>query len=253
MTDESTNLPTNYDEELAKRARAAKKREKPVTSTVTMKAGILKLNGDAATDNKIHGIIIASTHANIFYEEEYDEDNPTNPVCWAYGEDEDTMAPHPKATKPQHHECAGCHHNQWGTARKGRGKACSNRRKLALIPSCETPEEVKEAEVAVMTLPVTSGKEWSKYVDKLEGMFSRPPEGVVTTIGTVPDAKSQFKVTFTYAGNVGNELLGAVFERADKSAELLEQVYDPNPEPTEEELAERAAAAEKAAKRGKRY
>jgi hypothetical protein len=253
MTEENKEI-ANYDEELVKRARAAKKKEKPVTGNITMKAGIIKLNGDAAPGNKLHGIIIASTHANLFYESEYDEDNPANPVCWAYGDEEETMAPHPKATKPQHDgPCVSCPQNQWGTARKGRGKACSNRRNLAIIPRCDNPDEVREAEVAVMTLPVMSCREWSKYVDRLDGMFGRPPEGVVTEVGTVPDAKSQFKVTFTYGYNVPNEILGAVFERSDKAQELLEQCWDPNPELTEEELAAKEAAAEKANKRGKRY
>lgn len=253
MTDENT-LPTNYDEELAARAKAAKKREKPVVGKITTKAGILKLNGEAAPDNKIHGIILASTHANIFYEDGFDEDNPTNPVCWAYAQDEEELHPHPKATKPQHDgPCATCPQNQWGTAAKGRGKACSNRRRLAVIPPIEHGDDVKDAEVAVLTLPVTSGREWAKYVDKLEGMYNRPPEGVFTVIGSVPDAKSQFKITFAWEGNVPVGALGPVLRRADSAMELLEQCWEPNPELTEEELAAKEAAAEKAAKRGKRY
>jgi hypothetical protein len=50
------------------------------------------------------------------------------------------MGPHPSMQadanfQPQSDLCKTCEHNQWGSADKGRGKACQNRRRLTMIPA----------------------------------------------------------------------------------------------------------------------
>lgn len=248
---EDNNVPVNYDEEWAARAQAASKKVKPVAGRVTSKAGILKLNGDPAPDNKLSTIVVASTFANIFYDEKFDEDDPKNPVCWAYFDSEDDdPVPDPKSTKPQcETRCADCWASQWKSADNNKGKACGNRVILGIIPMVEAPEEVPESELATVTLAVTSVKEWAKYVDKARSMFGRPPEGMYTEISTKPDAKSQFKFVFNAIGKIPNELGPNVFKKQEGCMPLLRRSWDPNPEPTEEELAER----EKKANKKKRY
>lgn len=250
MTDE-TNVPVNYDEEWAARAQAASKKVKPQAGRVTSKAGILKLNGDPAPDNTLHTVVVASTFANIFYEEKFDEDDPKNPVCWAYYDSEDDdPVPDPKSTKPQcATRCADCWANQWKSADNGKGKACGNRVLLGIIPAVGDAEDVPEAEVAKVTLAVTSVKEWARYVDKCRSMFGRPPEGMYTDISTKPDPKSQFKFVFTPGAKLANELAAPVFKKGDECLPLLRQSWDPNPEPTEEEIAEK----ERKASKKKRY
>lgn len=223
----------NYDEILAQLAKKATKTEKPSTSSIGIKSGVLSYNGTAVPGNKLECIIIASTHANIYYEDKYNPNDIKNPVCYAYSDDpeEREMVPHPKSSKPQSDKCETCPMNQWGSDPDGgRGKACKNTRRLAIIPAGVTPDEVPTAEVATLALPVMSVKGFSTYVNKLATLFNRPPLAVVTTLGTQPDAKSQFKVTFDDSGMVDVSLLRPLIERQEAALSLLEREYEANTE-----------------------
>jgi hypothetical protein len=121
--------------------------------------------------------------------------------------------------------------NQWGSAEKGRGKACKNVRHLALIPAVNEASEVEGAELAVLKLPVMSVANWSNYVDKCAALYRRPPLGMITVVSTVPDAKSQFRVVFNAADKVNDGVLGAVFAREESARRVLEREYEPNTAP----------------------
>lgn len=61
---------------------------------------------------------------------------------------------------PSSWDCAGCPLNQWGSAAKGKGKACKElRRLLVLVDGWALP--------ALMTLPPTSNKPWDAYCSGL--------------------------------------------------------------------------------------
>lgn len=218
----------NYEEQLAAMAKQAVASEKPTGSSISVRSGILQYNGQPIAGNKLDCIVVASTHVNLYYEGRYDPNNITSPVCFAYSETGDgEMGPHPASSKPQHTDCKTCPSNAWGSDPDGgKGKACKNSRSLGLIPM--GVEDIASAEVAVLKLPVMSVKNWQMYVQKITTLFNRPPLGMVTTIGVVPDAKSQFRVTFTDVAPVGKELLPALFSRSQQVQELLEFVYEAN-------------------------
>lgn len=221
----------DYEDLLAGMAKEAAATERPSTSTVSFKSGMVAYNGTAVPGNKLDVIIIASTHANFLYEGKYDPNNLMNPDCYAYSPDGVNMAPHPSVAEPRNADCATCPNNQWGSDPSGgKGKACKNQRVLALIPASTKPEEVADAEVAVAKLPVTSASNFGTYVNKCATLFNRPPLGMVTTIGTVPDLKSQFKVTFTNVGPIDNSMLKPIIDKAKSVQTLLERVYEPNVE-----------------------
>lgn len=225
-----SNEIVNYEERLAAMAQAAQASERPSAGQISVRAGQLTYNGQPVAGNQLDAIVIASTHANLYYEGVFDPDVQTNPVCYAYSPDGKTMVPHPSASKPQHTDCATCPHNQWGSADRGKGKACKNSRHLALIPASTTPENVLSSEQAVLKLPVMSVQNWATYVDKCATMYQRPPLGLITQIGTVPDARSQFKVTFQAQDKVSTEMLGALLQLSEGAARMLEREYDANPD-----------------------
>jgi len=248
--EETKNLPINYDELLAGMAKQATSVERPSVSTISLKAGQLKYNKQPVAGNKLDCIVIASTHTNLYYEGVYDPDDLANPVCYAYSDSGENMVPHPSSSKPQADSCETCPHNKWGSAinngKPGRGKRCKQGRSLALIPASTQSEEVATAELAVMKLPVTSVANWSNYVNKIATLFSRPPLGIITSIGTVPDEKSQFKVVFNQVSPVPNEMLKPLIDRAPKAREILERVYEAN-------LEDDSPAAEDEPRKGKKY
>lgn len=240
----------NYDEELAALAKEATKIEKPSTSNIGVRAGVITYNGDPVPGNKLDVIVLSSIHQNLYYEGKWDPQNPTNPVCFAYSSDGENMAPHPASSKPQSETCFNCPLNQWKSDPDGgKGKACKNSRKLAVIPAGTEPADLATVEIATLALPVTSVKSWAQYVNKCATLYSRPPLGLVTTIGSVPDVKTQFKITFQNGPLLDNSMLGGLIHKSNNLGDLLERVYEPNPEPT----AEDEAKAAKSAARGKKF
>jgi len=216
----------NYNEQLAALAKRAVETERPQGSTIGLKAGQLTYQGSPVPGNKLDCIIIASTHANLYYEDRYDPDNLTNPICYAYAEAEGDLRPHPESSKPQHETCKGCPQNEFGSAPNGKGKACKNSRHLVLIPANTAADEVPTAEMAVMKLPVTSVKNYAQYVQKCSTLYNRPPLGVITTVTTTPDAKSQFKVLFQSGELVDGGMIGPLLGKIESATQLLERVYD---------------------------
>lgn len=232
MTEESKGTEiVDYESILAGLAKVATASERPSSSTVGCRAGILTYNKEPIKGNKLDAIIIASSHSNLYYDVPWDEDNPSNPVCFAYSDTGEDMVPHPASSKKQNDNCATCPQNAWGSDPKGgRGKACKNGRSLAMIPADVKAEEIVKAEVAIQKLPITSVKFWGNYVNLISATFGRPPLGMVTTIGVVPDMKHQFHITFDPKAPVDVSYIKALLDKGALCKELLEKVYEPNSE-----------------------
>lgn len=217
----------NYEELLGNMAAVSAKLERPSGTTISTRAGVLSYNGTPCPGNKLPAIIIASVFSNTLYEGRFDPSNMTAPVCFAYSETGENMAPHPMSAKPQSTDCDSCPNNQWGSDPDGgRGKACKNGRTLALIPANTMPDEVATAELALLKPPVTSIKNYQNYVQKIAAMYHRPPLGVVTEISTVPDVKSQYKVCFTDAGVLDVSMIKPILERIPAALEACQKIYE---------------------------
>ena len=227
----------NWESELAKHAEAAAAVEQmPAGHFVSFKSGQLVVNGQPIKGNEADVVIVGFVYENKMYEGKYNADAPNGPVCYAFSSTEEGLKPHEKCVKPQHEQCADCPKNEWDTAVTGKGKACKNVRRLALISvdNVSDPDQLKDADIYFAEIPVTSVKGWSGYVKTLAATLKRPPFGVVTKLAVVPDAKTQFKVTFSNPRPVPAEW-GAVIMA--KVAEAKESIAFPYPEPREEEAA----------------
>lgn len=176
---------------------------------IAIQGGILSVDDAPVEGNELNVIVLGAVHENQYYTQEYDPDHPTVPACYALGDpeaedQEEGMAPHAEAEDPQGDDdnmCAGCEHNQFGSAEKGRGKACKNIRRLMLLTedAVDSAADLKSAEHRMLKVPVMSAKLWSNYVrDVLGTQVERPYFGVVTKIKIVPDRKSQFLITFAF-------------------------------------------------------
>lgn len=236
----------NWDEELAAQAAAAAQTEASTStgSFFSTKAGVLALNDSPLEGNQVAAIITDHIIENVFYGSDYDADNPKGPLCFAFGRDEASMSPHQiciDAGTAVHETCHGCPNNEWGSADKGKGKACRNIRRLALIPAGkisrngefqEDLDNIADQSNAFMKIPVTSVKGYSAYVKSLATSLKRPPHGVISHIRVIPDAKSQFRVTFEALGNVPNEAIGDVMTKHKEAMATIDQPYQPYEEDT---------------------
>jgi len=237
-----TTAIAKWDEELARQAKlAAAMEESTATGNFfSLKGGILAFNDAPVPNNEMAVIILDSVLENVYYEGKYDPDTPSSPICFAFGREEKAMTPHKivfDAGNNQSDKCHGCEHNEWGSANTGRGKACRNTRRLALIPAgtfdagrfkpFNDENQLETASIAYMKLPVTSVKGYAAHVKQIANALSRPPHAVYTKVSVRPDPQTQFKVVFEPLSIIPNELLGVVMKRNDEAQKAIEFPYTP--------------------------
>lgn len=268
----------NYDEELARLAGQS--------ATLTdsggggkffsTRAGVLQFDDTPLPGNQMCVIIAAWCLENVYYEGAFDADNRTPPTCFAFcknPDEKDEMAPHEMVDKEdafdrQADTCGECPQNEWGSAEKGRGKACSNRRRLAILPAgvyksagrnggyelevIDDAEHFRTADAGYLKIPVMSGKGFDNYVKDVAEQFKRPLFAVYTRVFLTPDPKSQFKVNFELIEPVtDNAVLGTLMERYRKLHEEIDFPYTPfQEEEAPQQQARSAAAAKKLTGKG---
>lgn len=206
----------------------------------SVRAGQLTLDGMPIPGNQMGVVIVDWVLENVYYEGDFNADNPQPPTCFAFGRDAATMRPHDdvfEADQAQHETCRGCPQNEWGSAERGRGKACRNVRRLAIIPAGTIDsasgrfeaygeqEQFERATISYLKVPVTSGRGFDTYVKQVAGALRRPPHTVFTRVVVRPDPKNQVMVTFEPLAPVPNELIGIMMRRHADVAKEIEQPY----------------------------
>jgi hypothetical protein len=182
---------------------------------LSLKSGVLSYQKAAMPGNKMNVIILDQVPENQIFEGKFEEGNPQSPVCYAFGRDaegndieRDDMVPHEAVENPINPTCKGCPNKQFHTAEVGKGKACGDVERLALITQGDL-DNIANADVAYLKLPFFSAKEYSTYVNQLAGLHDLAPSMVITEISVHPDTKSQFRVKFRMIEPIEDE---AAFE-----------------------------------------
>jgi len=250
----STEVAT-WDAELAKQAEIAAGLEASTGGGqfFSTRGGQLSWQDSPLPNNEMIVIVLDTIFENVFYEGRYDPDTPQGPTCFAFAREEDELAPHiivKDAGQAQSLDgCKNCEHNEWGSADTGKGKACRNTRRVAMIPAGQISRsgevEVFEDEdhyasttVGFMKLPVTSVKGYANYVKQVAGALKRPPFGIITRVAVVPDAKTQFKVIFEPIEKVSDDLMSAIMERREEVMATIDFPYqlDSDDEPAQKKV-----------------
>lgn len=252
----------SWEDEMARDAQIAAEKEASSAGGqfFSTAGGVLKFDDVEIPGNKMLVVILGSIFENVYYEGEYDRDNITPPTCFAFAEYEGDLTPHKdvvEAGQSQTNDnCKSCEHNQWGSAERGRGKACTNRRRLGLITAGEydkkgevvtlfdDPSHFEKTPMGFLKIPPTSVKGFASFVKQVSSSLKRPPYGIVTEISIVPDPKLQFKVVFTPIEKISNELGNMVMKRREECLALIDSPYD-----LEHEEDERPAPRSRAAKK----
>lgn len=232
---------TTWDEELAKQAEIAAGMEASAGGGqfFSTRGGQLSWQDAPLPNNEMAVIILDTIFENVYYEGRYDPDTPQGPSCFAFGRDESEMAPHKivfEAGQNQDKTCEGCENNEFGSAETGRGKACRNTRRLAMIPAgqfsrngdlelFENEDHFATTTVGFMKLPVTSVKGYANFVKQVAGALKRPPFGIITRVAVVPDAKTQFKVTFEPIEKVSDDLMAVIMQRREEVMATIDFPY----------------------------
>ena len=100
---------------------------------------LMRPDGDGPRNSIELVILKANPHlSKIWYENGYVEGSNAPPDCSAAN----GLKPDAGVPKPQHAVCATCPKNQWGSdPRGGKGKACGDSRRLAVVPLQDIPNE----------------------------------------------------------------------------------------------------------------
>lgn len=199
-------------------------------------------------------IILDSVLENSFYAEDFDPDNPQAPTCYAIGTSPENMAPEDDCPEKQAEICKDCWANKFGSAEKGRGKACKNTVRLALLPcdQIEDPDALAEAEPAMMRLPVTSVKNYHGHYNRITKVLKSKEFGVITLLETEDSERNQFEVTFAVDEKITDPAIGQVIlQQREAVKDALVSFPDPNQSADDEGEVRRKqpASKKKAAKK----
>ena len=236
------NAVVSWDEELARAATIAGSMEAGAGGLqfFSMQAGQLSFNDMPVPGNQMAVVVLDYILENIYYTEKWEAGNPLPPTCFAFGREDHKMTPHPvvfEHQQEQNAQCRDCPRNEWASAETGRGKACRNTRRLAVISAgtldpqtarftaFDDPQHYADAPIQYLKLPVTSVKPWSGYVKQLIATVKRPPFGVFTRIRVVPDSKTQFRVECSALSPISDDLRSVIMTRHADAEKAIDFPY----------------------------
>lgn len=205
----------------------------------SVRGGVLRWQDSPLANNQMGVIILDYLVENVYYAGKYDPDVSAPPVCFAFGRNESSMKPHAsvvEAGSAQHANCLECPHNEWGSAHTGKGKACRNTRRLALLPAGQFDAAGKfqlindlahfeSTPIGMLKLPVMSVKGYAVFVKALNGSLKRPPYGIATRVRVVPDDKSQFRVLFDPLMILPDKMREVVTRRRAEAEAIIDAPY----------------------------
>lgn len=128
---------------------------------------------------------MATNLSKIYYEKSYSTGDNEAPDCFSV----DSLAPDPGAPRKQHTSCKVCPKNQWGSRMTDSGKkakACTDNRRLALVPADDPSSEVYGGPM-LLRVPPMSLLNLDRYATKLEQLGGADISQVVTRISFVPE------------------------------------------------------------------
>lgn len=221
------------------KARAAAM-EAPKGGFLSFKNGRLAYDDTYIPGDKIEVIIVDFMLENTYFPEKFNPNKAASPVCYAIGRDEEDLQPHEEAESPQggvDGMCASCEHNEWGSDPEGgRGKACKNTRRIAMISADALKADdpvvaVKKSGIVMCKLPVTSVKNFSRVINQIVKVLGEPHFAVTVELSVVPDDGRLFSVNWKVLGQIqGDPLLQALYEKSLQAEKMLNQAYPKNEE-----------------------
>jgi hypothetical protein len=200
-------------ETLQAQAAAMEGRTAPVGgSGIKLAPGSMTLPDGVKTPGPIELVVVDFAAQNMFYRDPFDPNNIVPPDCFAIGPNPLTLVPSPNSPDPQAKTCAECPNNAWGS--KGKGKACNNERRLAVLP----PSGDAETPLWTMKVATMGVKSWDSHVNGVKRTFDAPPIGVVTTVSLNPNVTY---ASLIFSDPVPNPEVGVHLGRQAEAQTLL--------------------------------
>ena len=186
-------------------------------SYISFKNARLKVDGQEVPNNQADVRVLAVIGERAWYDGEYDADKTQVPACYAL----DDSAPHSEAADPQAATCAECPKNKWGSAPKGRGKACREGARMIVVPA-GTPLDI--APMSTAKIPVTSLAAIQTFTSRCIQAGKLFGE-CVATLSVTEDKKSFFKVHLNIKEVTNNMDLALLMKKQAEATELALTPY----------------------------
>lgn len=218
MAKSKNTLPVKWEEELAKEAvaEAARATAAGGGNFVGTKGGVFQFQGEIL-GKEMEVIVVEFVHGKSWNPHQYDPENPQPPGCAALSVDGSEMAPFDQSPDKQSEACEDCPMNEWGSG-VGRGKACADKRLLALIHA--ESEDFEEAPIVGLSLPPTAIKSWDSYVSNLAQVRKRPFRSVVTRFTMTPKGTVTIPIP-SHSSDLDQKTYMALKKRFDEAREFL--------------------------------
>ena len=172
-------------------------------------------------------VVVNFVYANNYYDSQYIQGEFNPPVCFALGKDQDALTHSTKAKQPQYANCKDCPMNQFGT--RGRGKACSNRMYVAVLPL----DADQSTQIHVLDIAPTGIKAFKDYFLQLArpvnaGGLGLPPQGIDVLVRPAPVTYPLIQFTDGKPLDFNSPFVRTVLSRIQEAEELLlnEPDYD---------------------------
>lgn len=179
--------------------------------------------GGVVVGNELTVIPLVPQFERTYYNTIYDPDKPTSPTCYSY----DGERPHEKAQSPQAKTCDVCPLNQFGTDIRGKGKACKEGMRLAMLAADQARDKMAagSAAIYIARFSVLNTKD---VVPTINAMYAQGnvPFQFSCKLTARPDDRRQVVNTLEVVGvNEDDELLNVLMRRAEDAEKLLAQPY----------------------------
>lgn len=155
-------------------------------SYIGFKNAQLKVDGITIPENQLNVRVLSVISERAWYSKDFDADAVQVPDCYAL----DDTVPHSDAGNPQADHCGDCQYNKWGSAPRGKGKACRESARVIVVPA-NVPVNV--AQMYTTKVPVTSLSTVTSFTSRC-GQANKLMGEFVTKLSVVEDKKSFFKV-----------------------------------------------------------
>ena len=249
------------------KAQADKAREKATLDEeasgipfISIKGGRLTIKDARVANDAMIGIILCERYEKTYYSQRYNPNEIVSPDCFALSDDKAALEPHKNSSKPQNTQCANCPNNEYETAKLGKGKACSDKIRLAIlaVTECddlddpaivEDPEFYKTAKIIYMKVPPASLKNYREF-RKTIVRAQLPTHVVYTKITAKMDASNSYpEVTFEpYTPLSDMDILNNVEGKLKIAEEEIDTPYPAEQEAKESTKTEPSPAGMKKAK-----
>ena len=199
---------------------------------------LMRPDGDGPRNSIELVILKANPHlSKIWYENGYVEGSNAAPDCSAAN----GLKPDAGVPKPQHTVCATCPKNQWGSdPRGGKGKACGDSRRLAVVPLQDIPNESLGGPL-LLRVPAASLQDMAAFSNSMQSK-GYPYYSIGVRVGF--DAKESYPKFEFSAIRPLTDVEADIVIGMQKSEAVARVVSEPSPAETAQAQA-LAAASEK--------